>query len=240
MITPRPLLGLDQIVEIERRFAEKLVGALCFQLEQAALDGAGAGGGDVAVLRFELVGIVGNELQHRAKIFQIEQEQPVLVRDPEHHVEDALLRVIQAEQPAEEQRPHLRNRRAHRMPVLAKDIPENDRAGFAFEIGDSQLLEPAPSTFGLFPPAWLIPARSPFTSAMKTGMPRALKFSASVCRRHGLARAGRAGDEAMAVRHFRQEIDWFRALRDKDWVVHERERKLCLNGRASVQMLPLL
>src|SRR6266404_5785630 len=38
------------------------------------------------------------------------------------------------------------------------------------------------TTFGLLPPDWLNPARSPFTSAMKTGTPRALKFSANVWR----------------------------------------------------------
>src|SRR6266481_5998404 len=38
------------------------------------------------------------------------------------------------------------------------------------------------TTFGLFAPGWLKPARSPLTSALNTATPRALKFSASVCR----------------------------------------------------------
>ncbi len=85
-----PALGLDQIIEVERRLAEKLVGALRFEFEQAALDRSGACGRDVAVLRFELLGIVGDVLQHRAKIFQIEQQQTAFVGDLENHVEDAL------------------------------------------------------------------------------------------------------------------------------------------------------
>ena len=40
--------------------------------------------------------------------------------------------------------------------------------------------------------------------------------------RHGFARAGRAGDKAMAVRHFRQEIDRFFALGDENWIVHKK------------------
>jgi len=40
---------------------------------------------------------------------------------------------------------------------------------------------------------------------MKTGTPWRLKFSASVCRRHGLAGAGGAGDETVPVRHPGQE-----------------------------------
>ena len=134
------VLRLDQIIEIQRRFAEKFVGALRFQCEQIALDRAGARGGNVAVLGFELIGVVGDVLQHRAQIFQIEQQQPALIGDLENHVEHAFLRVVQVEQTTEQQRPHFRNRRAHRMSVFAKHIPEHNRTRFAFEIGNAEFL----------------------------------------------------------------------------------------------------
>ena len=38
------------------------------------------------------------------------------------------------------------------------------------------------ASFGLIVPGWVMPVRSPLTSAMKTGTPRRLKVSASVCR----------------------------------------------------------
>ena len=83
-------VGLDQIIEVERRLAEKFVGALRFKREQVALDRSRACRRDVPVLRFELVGIVGHVLQHRAQIFQIEQKQPGFVGDLEDHVQNAL------------------------------------------------------------------------------------------------------------------------------------------------------
>jgi hypothetical protein len=41
-----------------------------------------------------LVRVVGDVLQHRAQVFEIEKEQPVIVRDFENHVEHARLRVV--------------------------------------------------------------------------------------------------------------------------------------------------
>jgi hypothetical protein len=51
------------------------------------------------------------------------------------------------------------------MPLFSEYVPEHHRTRFGFEVVDLQLLRP----FDHFP------------SAMKTGTPRALKFSASVC-----------------------------------------------------------
>ena len=53
---------------------------------------------DIAILGFELVGVVAHVLQHRAQILQIEQEEAALVGDPEDHVEHAFLRVVEIEQ----------------------------------------------------------------------------------------------------------------------------------------------
>ena len=133
-------LGLDEIIEVERRFTKKLVGALRFQFEQTALDRSGACRRNVAIFCFELVGVVGDVLQHRAKVLQIEQQQTALVGNLENHVEDARLRVVQAEQTTEQQRPHLRYGRAHGMSVLAEHIPEHHGTGFTFEIRNSEFL----------------------------------------------------------------------------------------------------
>src|SRR4029077_4620597 len=84
-----PILRLDQIFKIERGLTEKFVGALRFQCEQIALDGTGARGGDVSILSFELIGVVGDVLQHRAQVLEIEKEKAVIVGDFENHVEHA-------------------------------------------------------------------------------------------------------------------------------------------------------
>ena len=53
---------------------------------------------------------------------------------------------------------------------------------------------------------------------MKTGTPRALKFSASVCS-VTVFPSGCAGNQAVAVRHFRQEINRLLGLGDEDGFV---------------------
>ena len=78
--TPRPFrVGLDQVVDVEHRFAEEFVAALLFEREQTALDRADRGGGDVAVARREIALVVADELDHRTQIFEIDQQQVVVV-----------------------------------------------------------------------------------------------------------------------------------------------------------------
>ncbi len=104
-MTPRPSVrGLDEVVEVERGFAEEFRPALLIELEQSALDGADAGGADIAVFDGELRGVLGDEFQHLAQVFEIEQQQPMIVRDFEEQLEHAFLRVVEIEHAREEQR----------------------------------------------------------------------------------------------------------------------------------------
>jgi hypothetical protein len=48
-------------------------------------------------------------------------------------------------------------------------------------------------------PAWLMPVRSPLTSAMNTGTPMLREVLGQGLQRDGLAGAGGAGDQAVAV-----------------------------------------
>src|ERR1700745_993353 len=88
------ILRPDQIVEIQRRLTEKFVRSLRFQREEIALDRSGAGGGDISILGFKLVGVVGNVLQHGAQVLEIEEEPTFVVGDFENDVEHARLRVV--------------------------------------------------------------------------------------------------------------------------------------------------
>ena len=56
------LVDLHQVVDVEHRLAEEDVAALLFQRQQAALDGADRGGGDVAVFGGEILGVVADVL----------------------------------------------------------------------------------------------------------------------------------------------------------------------------------
>jgi hypothetical protein len=55
-------------------------------------------------------------------------------------------------------------------------------------------------------PVWLMPVRSPFTSAMNTGTPMREKRLGQGLQRHRLAGAGGAGDQAVAVGQAGQQV----------------------------------
>ena len=120
------------------------------------------------------------QAEHRAQILEIEQQQPLVVGDAERDVEHAFLRVVEIEQPREQERPHLRHGRAHRMPFFAEQVPEHRRrtrpAGRHSPISFARL------TNGSFAsPAAATPERSPLMSAANTGTPARANPSASTC-----------------------------------------------------------
>jgi hypothetical protein len=135
-------VGLHEVVEVQGRFPEKGFGALALQFQEAALDGANAGGGDVAVLGLELRGMIAHELQHGPQILEIQQQQAVVIRDLEHHVQHAALGIVQVQEAGEEQRPHVADGGAHGMSLLAVEIPEGDRKAHVLEAFEFQLRDP--------------------------------------------------------------------------------------------------
>ena len=86
------------------------VAALLLELQQAALDRADARRGDVAVAGLVLRRVVGDVLQHRAQVLEVEQQQAVVVGDLEDELEHAFLRLVEVEQAGEQQRSHLARR----------------------------------------------------------------------------------------------------------------------------------
>ena len=91
-------------------------------------------------MRFELVGVIRDVLQHRAQVLEVEEEQPIFVGYFENDVEYAFLCVVQLEQAPKQQWPHFRNGRAHRVALLAEHVPKHHRRSFAGEIVDLKLL----------------------------------------------------------------------------------------------------
>ena len=84
LTTPLPVAGLQQVVDVEHRLAEELVGALLLEREQAALDRADRRRRHVAVVGLELLRVVADVLQQRAQVLEVEQQQAVVVGDLEH------------------------------------------------------------------------------------------------------------------------------------------------------------
>ena len=68
-----------------------------------------------------------NERQDRTQILHVQQQQPLLVGDPERDVHHAFLDVVEIHHAGEQQRTHFRNRGAHRMTLLAEHVPKNRR-----------------------------------------------------------------------------------------------------------------
>jgi hypothetical protein len=136
-----PGIGLHQVGDIQHRLTEKVFAALLLDLQQAALNGADRRGGNVAVFGLEFGRMLADMLHHGAQILQIEQQQALVVGDLEHQLQHAGLGVVQIEQAAEQQRAHIRDGRAHRMALLAVNVPEHDGAGGGRPVVDLELFQ---------------------------------------------------------------------------------------------------
>ena len=215
-------IALHQVVDIQRRFAEELLAAFGFQRDQAALDGADAGGGDVAVLGGEVFGIVAHMLQHGPQILEVKQQQAIVVGNLEHQRQHAGLGVVEIEHAGQQQRPHFGDGGAHRMALFAEYIPERDRAAGKGKVGKPQFGD-ALDDLG-FLRAGLADARK---VALDVGHEHRHADAAEIFRHHlqrnGFAGAGGAGDEAVAVGQLRQQKQFLSiVLGDQGWGDHGR------------------
>ena len=121
---PRPSVAVRiRSAELERALAEEVLAALLLEDQQRALHGADGGGRDVAVGRRNLVGSLCDLDEERAQVLEIEQQQAFVVGELEGDVEHALLRVVEIEEARQQQRPHLRDGRPHRMALACRRDP---------------------------------------------------------------------------------------------------------------------
>ena len=101
------------------------------------------------------------------------------------------------------------------MALLAEYIPEHDRIGFAFEIVDLQLLR-ALENFRIISARLTNPSEIPFHVRHKDGNATRAEIFRERLQRDCLSGPSRAGDQAVTVRHLRQQIDRFLRLCDED------------------------
>ncbi len=116
--------------------------ALLLQRQQPALDGAHRRAVDIAVLRLEAFGVVADVLRHRAQIFEVEQQQPLIVGDAEDNLQHAALDLVEIQQARQQQRAEIGNGGAHRMTLFAEDIPQHHRTALRLPVGDADLRQP--------------------------------------------------------------------------------------------------
>ncbi|MNV23208.1 hypothetical protein D3C71_1142140 [compost metagenome] len=189
---------LHEVLDVEHGLAKELRAALLLNLQQPALDGAHAGGAHVAVFGGEFFGVVTHVLQHGAQVFEVQQQHAVVVGDLEHQVEHAQLGFIQVEHAAQQQRAHVRHRGAHRVALFAKYVPQRGGAGQGGGHGKAPLLEHCRQLV-----ANLAGLAGAGQVALHVGHEHrhanAREVFGQGLQGHGLAGAGGAGDEPVAV-----------------------------------------
>ena len=162
--------------------------------------------------------------EHRLEIVQVEQQQPFFIRDVEGDGHHPLLHVVQVHEARQQQRPHLADRGADRMPLLPEQVPELHRQGAVRPVGEADLRRARRE--GLMRPG------SGGTGHGEAGQvalhirdearhPRRRKAFDDPLQGHGLAGAGRPRDQAMAIGTLQVEPLRLPAARtDEDAVRH--------------------
>ena len=162
-------------------------------------------------------GVLGDECEHRAQVLQVEQQQSLLVGDAERDVQHAFLDIVQVHQPRQQQRTHFRDGRAHRMALLAEQIPEDHRE-FVRLVVEAELLGALDERFFR-----LADRRNAGEIALDVGGEHrntgAREAFGQNLQRHGLAGAGRAGHETVAIAVMQRQIFRLDALADENFAV---------------------
>ncbi len=191
-------VGSEQIAHFQGGLAEEAVAALLFEHEQPALDRADAGRVHVAVLLAKLGGVLGEEHEHRAQVVQIEQQKALLVRDLERDVQHTFLGFGELKQSREQDRPHLADRGAQRVALLAEHVPEHDGRGFVAVVGQPDLLG-AGFEFGLASARCAESGEVALHVGEETRDTHRAERLGHHLQADRLARARGSGDESMAV-----------------------------------------
>ena len=198
-------IGPHQIVQFKRRLAEEHVGALLLQPQQRALDRADRLDTDQAIAGGNVLAFFGDQAEQGAQVFQIQQQQAAVVGQLEHDIQHAGLGVVEFQDAAQQGRAHLADRGPHRMAELAVDVPEHHRVGFVAVVRVAHQRE---ALLDL-----LVHGACGGQSghvALHVGHEHRHADPRKTFRQchqgHGLAGAGGARDQAMAVAELRQQM----------------------------------
>ena len=229
---PAVAVGAHEILQRQRRLAEKFRAALVFQYQQLALDGSDCRLGDVAeplrgladrrqrivvAVSPLLAAVRDDRIQQRPKILHIDQCKAVVVGDTERNVQHAFLYIIQIKHPRQQQRPHFGDSGAHRMALLAEYIPKYRRELVGLEVEahvagpfDDEILG-----FADFGDAGEVS----LDVGGKHGHARAREPLRHHLQRHGFSGSCGAGDEPVAIGKPERQPRRSFALPDKDLIV---------------------
>ena len=176
---------------------------------------------DIAVLGGERAGILRRPLQHRLQVLEVEQQQALLVGDLEDDVEHAFLGVVELQQAGHQHGADLGHGGAHRMALVAEQVPEDRREGAARVAVDLELLGALDGV--RIVAAGLADARQvAFDVGHEDRHAIGRETLGQGLQGHRLAGAGRAGDQAVPVAVFQQEklVGVARSHEDRGIVAH--------------------
>src|SRR5690606_27958659 len=88
-------IGLQEVLQGYRWFAEQLLATLTVEVEQRALDGANARGGQVAIARPNFGALLVDMREHGWQNIQIQQQPTVIVGHPKQDLQYAALGLVQ-------------------------------------------------------------------------------------------------------------------------------------------------
>ena len=144
-------------------------------------------------------------LQHGAQVFEVQQQQALVVCNFEHHVEHAGLGVVQIEHAAQQQRPHVGDGGAHGVACFTKHVPQGGGASEWGWHGHAALLQRRGQ---LWRDGSVLADTSQvaFDVSHEHGHADFGEAFGQCLQRHGLARAGGTCDEAMTVSQGRQHV----------------------------------
>ncbi len=166
----------------------------------------------------DLLAAVGEIGQQRAQVLEIEKGEALFVGDLEGDVERAFLGIAEAHEARQQQRAHLGDGGADRMALLAEQVPEDRRRGFEAVIVEADLLGALDEEIlglALLRDAGEI-ALHVGGEDRNAGLAEAFGHD---LQGHGLAGAGGAGHQAVAVGHGQEQFFALVALAEKNRVV---------------------
>ena len=206
-------IELQPIVDVEGGLAEEDVAAGVFELQQRALDGPDRLRGDLAVGQGVVLGMLADVADHRAKVFQVEQQQALIVGNVEHDVQDTFLHIGEIEQASEENGAHFGNRRATRNSAFAVHIPETRRTAVEVVIMYAKLRKTLNELLRCF--SWHGNARYVAFHVGKEDRDAGIAHGlGDGLERDRLSRARGACDQTVSVSEFGEKVNRFRPLCD--------------------------
>ena len=192
--------------EVEVRLPKEDVAALVLDGDELAQDRAHGLAGHLAVGGLVLLGVLRHVGEHGTQVLEVNEQEVLVVRDAEDNVEHALLDLGELEQAREQRGTHVGDRDAHRDALAAEHVPEAARAALVGEALEAKLLDALLHVLGVL--AGRAHAGDvALDVGHEDGDARLGEALGHDLERHGLARAGRAGDEAVAVGLVEQQAD---------------------------------